>query len=199
MNDALAAELAQLVEDACRAETNVFGYGIWSHHVRHVVEIGRRLAEMRGADVEIVTLAALLHDYAGIRDQALYEEHHLHGAAAARRLLAERGYPADRAEAVAQCILAHRGSVSLARTSPEAECLADADAATHLLNVPSLLYMVYTERRMDIDAGAAWVHAKLERSWAKLTPQAQALMRPDYEAALRTLGPGAAHAPGPGH
>lgn len=189
MNDELAAELAQLVQDACRAETNVFGYGIWSHHVAQVVVIGRRLAEMRGADVEIVTLAALLHDYAGIRDQALYEDHHRHGAEDARRLLAARGYPADRAEAVAQCILAHRGSVPLARTSIEAECLADADAATHFCSVPSLLHMVYTQRRMDIDAGAAWVRAKLVRSWAKLTPQAQALMRADYEAALRTLGP----------
>jgi uncharacterized protein len=182
-------ELRQLVEEACRAETNVFGYGIWSHHVVPVMAIGHQLAELRGADLEIVDLATLLHDYAAIRDADLYAEHHRHGADDARRLLAERGYPDERAEAVAQCILAHRGSVPLARPSVEAECLADADAAAHFRNVPSLLHMVYTQRHLGIDEGAAWVRAKLERSWAKLSPPARALMAPDYEAALHTLRP----------
>ncbi len=40
---------------------------------------------------------------------------------------------------------------------------------------------------MDIDAGTAWVRAKLERSWHKMYPEAQALMRDRYVAALITL------------
>lgn len=33
-------EIEKIVEEACRAETNVFGYDIWAHHILQVVNIG---------------------------------------------------------------------------------------------------------------------------------------------------------------
>lgn len=33
-------EIEKIVGDACRAETNVFGYDIWAHHILQVVNIG---------------------------------------------------------------------------------------------------------------------------------------------------------------
>ncbi len=85
------------------------------------------------------------------------------------------------------CIAAHRGSVPSERSSPEAECLANADAVTHLEQVPSLLHLAFVQHGMGIDEGTRWVKAKLERSWKKLSPQVQAMMRDKYEAALKTL------------
>jgi uncharacterized protein len=59
---------------------------------------------------------------------------------------------------------------------------------SHIQQVPSLLYLAYVRRGMGIEEGAAWVRAKLERTWRKLAPPVQDLIRPDYEAALATLG-----------
>ena len=67
-------EVQRIVEKACSRDTNVFGYGIWVHHILHVVKIGKKLAERFGADPEIVEIAALLHDYAGIKDHSLHKE-----------------------------------------------------------------------------------------------------------------------------
>ena len=50
------------VEEKCKSENNIFGYGIWTHHILSVVKYSKMLAEKIGADVEVVEIAALLHD-----------------------------------------------------------------------------------------------------------------------------------------
>lgn len=183
----LIAEIERIVEEACAQDSNVFGYGIWSHHIIQVARNARRLAPLFGADPEIVEVAAILHDYASVKDQALVAEHHLHGAAEAERLLRGFGYPEERIQAVTHCIVAHRASAPLERETPEAECLANADALTHIEQVPSLLHFAFVQQGMGIDEGTEWVRAKLQRSWGKLSPQVQALAQAAYQAALATL------------
>lgn len=176
------------VERACAAQANAFGYGIWTHHIVTVVGFGRELSERLGADAEIVELAALLHDLAGIRDVRLAPEHHRHGADAARGLLGALLYPPDRTERVAACILTHRASRGLMPETLEARCVASADGMAHIAQVPSLLHLAYTRKGLDTDAGAAWVAAKLRRSYGKLCPVAEALIGARYRAALELLG-----------
>ena len=183
----MLAEIAGIVEEACAKETNIFGYGIWTHHITQVVKHGKRLAEMFGADPEIVEIAALLHDYASVKDEALYRDHHIHGPTEAEKLLRCFGYPQERIEAVKECIAAHRGSVPGGKRSTEAECLANADAMAHIEQVPALLELAFVQRGMRIDEGAEWVRAKLARSWNKLHPAVRAMMQEKYEAALMTL------------
>jgi uncharacterized protein len=185
----IIAEIARIVQDACAQESNVFGYGIWTHHITGVVAHGKRLAEMWGADPELVEIAALLHDYASIVDAALYAEHHIHSAEEAGALLTRLGYPPGRIQIVQECIAAHRGSVPGERKHAEAECLASADAMTHIEQVPALLSFAYVQRGMAIDEGTAWVRAKLQRSWGKLHPGAQEMVKAQYQAALTTLIP----------
>jgi uncharacterized protein len=185
----MIAQIAQMVEKACARESNVFGYGIWTHHVTRVVAHGKRLAEIWGADPEIVEIAALLHDYASIKDAALYAEHHIHGAVEAGKLLTRFHYPAERIRSVQDCIATHRGSVPSEPKSAEAECLANADAMAHIEQVPALLALAFCQRGMGIDQGMAWVRAKLERSWDKLRPDVQERVQGQYRAALTTLTP----------
>ncbi|HMB90783.1 MAG TPA: HD domain-containing protein [Rhodothermales bacterium] len=187
MAHGLIQEIEKIVEDACAADTNIFGYGIWTHHITQVAEQAKKLAPLFGADPEIVEIAALLHDYASVKDEVLYEEHHVHGPIEAEHILKRLDYPLDTIEAVKHAIAAHRASVQVQRRSPEAECLANADAMTHILNVPSLMHLAYVQHGMGIDEGAAWVKAKLERSWAKLQPEVQTLITETYDAALKTL------------
>ncbi len=176
------------VEQACAAPTNAFGYGIWTHHIVWVVRLGRELSERLGADAEIVELAALLHDYAGIKDLQLEPEHHLHSAAEARRLLTALEYPSERAEKVAACIVTHRASQGLVPETLEARCLASADAVAHIAQVPSLLHLAYVRKGLSVDEGAAWVSAKLVRSYGKLCPEAKVLLDEHYSVALKVLG-----------
>ena len=176
-------QIRAIVEEACKKETNIFGYGIWTHHIVYVVQYGKLLAEQLGADAEIVELAALLHDYASIKDESLYRNHHLHGPLEAERILRELDYPEGKIHAVKQCIASHRASIDAERVTPEVVCLASADAMAHIDQVPSLLYLAFVRFGMGIDEGTAWVREKLARSWQKLYPEAQAMMKDRYEAA----------------
>lgn len=184
----LIQEVARIVEQACAAPANIFGYGIWTHHIREVVRLSEDLLAEFGADEEVVTLAALLHDYASVKDERFYAEHHVYGPLEAEHLLTSLSYPPSRIDAVKRCIAEHRGSVRGERTTPEARCLASADALAHIHNVPSLLYFAYVHKRLGIDEGATWVREKLARSWRKLEPSVRERSKERYEAALRTLG-----------
>ena len=180
-------QIERIVEAACAQESNIFGYGIWTHHITRVAENGKRLAKLFGADAEIVEIAALLHDYASVKDAALYQAHHLHGPVEAEKIMQQLGYPPDKIEAVKHCIATHRGSAPSQRRSAEAECLANADAVTHLEQIPSLLHLAFTQHGLGIDEGRRWVREKLDRSWRKLSPPVQAMLRERYEAALTVL------------
>jgi uncharacterized protein len=174
--------ISRIVEDACKKESNFFGYGIWKYHIVYVVGYAKMLAEKAGADVEIVEIAALLHDYAGIKDHALSGDHHIHGAKEAEALLKTLDYPGERIERVKECILCHRGSVPREKSSVEARCVADADAMAHFATLPSLYYLAFTAHGLGVDEANAWVSAKLERSWAKLSAEGKSIIKDRYEA-----------------
>ncbi len=179
-NEEMIKSISNIVEDACKSDSNIFGYGIWSHHIVNVVKYAKGLAEKLNADIEVVEIAALLHDYAGIKDSLLAENHHIHGAFEADKILTEFGYPQDKIQRVKDCILSHRGSVLLERLTPEAECIASADAMAHVCNVPSLLHLAYVNHGMDIDEGKRWVLSKIERSMKKMCPEARDMIDDHY-------------------
>ena len=144
------------------------------------VKYAKLLAEKLNADAEIVEIAALLHDYAGIKDSSMTKEHHIHGATEADGILSKFGYPAERIQRVKECIMTHRGSVMMERLTSEAECIASADAMTHILQVPSLLHLAYVNHDMGIDEEKEWVLNKIERSMKKLCPEAREMIYEHY-------------------
>jgi hypothetical protein len=180
-------KIEEIVEQACAQDTNIFGYGIWTHHITQVAKNGKQLANLFKADEEIVEIAALLHDYASVKDEALYENHHITGPIEAEKILKQLGYASSKIEAVKHCISTHRGSVQSEKRSAEAECLANADALTHIEQIPSLFYLVFVEKGMGIDEGSKWVLEKLKRSWNKLSPPVQEMMKLKYTAVVNTL------------
>lgn len=188
MGETLIDDLATMVESACRSERNVFGYGIWTHHIRRVVEIAKGLAVSYGADAEVVEIAALLHDFAGIRDETRRAEHHIHGADEAERILGGYSYPPEKIELVRKCILNHRGSVPNEKSSPEESCVADADAMAHMQELGSLFYVAYRELGMDIDRGTEWIREKIERDWNKMSARGRARFGKTHEEIRHLLG-----------
>lgn len=181
MNNELIQRISIIVEDACKAETNAFGYGIWSHHVLPMIPIAQELADRVNADKEIVTLAVLLHDYAGIKDQTWIEEHHIWGAKEAEIILKNENLAEDKIERVQKCILAHRGSAIMEKTTEEERCVADADAIVHIDQLASLFYLVYGDRGMDIDEGRRWVRDKLTRDREKMSENGRNMVKQKYD------------------
>lgn len=176
-------EIYTEVEKRCMAKTNAYGIGAWDHHIKLVYEIATNICEEYNADYNIVALAALLHDIASVTDKDLTEEHHIHGAKIAEELLSKYNLSNEQTEHIKKCILNHRGSRLVKKTTPEEICIADADAMAHFYSVPSLLRMVYVEKGLSIDEGSEFVLNKLERSYNKLSSKGKEIIKEKYKAA----------------
>lgn len=94
-------------------------------HVLRVRRLALRIAQAEGADLELVSAAALLHDAGRAEQDRTGACHALLGAQIAREALA--GQPAERVEAVARAIAQHRYRAANPPTSLEARVLYDAD------------------------------------------------------------------------
>ena len=97
-------------------------------HSLRVYQLGEWLAQLEGADIEIVRVAALLHDSCGSSPTSdLRQEHHLASAEFAEQVLTGEGWQKDRIEAVLHCIRAHRFRSTEQPQTIEAKVLFDAD------------------------------------------------------------------------
>jgi uncharacterized protein len=174
-------EVEKIVRETCAKETNEFTHALETHFIP-VVENAKILAEKLGADMEIVTLAAWLHDYASVYDVKLMPEHHLHSLKFAQEILSKLNYPQDKIDQVKHCIEAHRGSQKIPRQTLEAECVASADAMAHITSFPALLILAWKVHKMSYQEGIDFAVAKMERSWNKLIPAARELVEEQYQA-----------------
>ena len=117
----------------------------------------------------------------------MYKEHHIHGVIEAEKILKNLNYPEQKIEAVKHCIENYRGSIPGKRGTPEAECLANADAVAHIENVSSLFYLAYAKFDMGIDDSADWICKKLNRTWNKINPEIRYLVEEKYKSAMNTV------------
>lgn len=180
-------EIYEEVKRRCSLPSNFYGVGAWDHHIEIVYQIAKNNAKLYGANQDIVSLAALLHDIASVTNKDYTEEHHLIGAEIAEELLQKYNLTQEQITLIKKCILNHRGSRLVTKNSPEEICLADADAMAHFYSIPSLLEMVYVEKKLSIDEGAEFVLNKLKRSYNKLSPQGKKIVSSRYKAALLVL------------
>jgi uncharacterized protein len=116
---------ATLAELRGRHGTAEVSFNYRWEHVTTVVNLALKLAELTGADAEIVEAAAWLHDVCKFTDK---ERHPIAGAAYARDFLPTTDFPPEKIEAVAGAISDHMG---LWRDEPltvlESQVLWDAD------------------------------------------------------------------------
>jgi len=177
-------QIEKEVEKRCKNPENKNGYGAWTHHIKSVVDNAILLANRYNADVEVVTLAALLHDVAAVTKGEYAEEHHIYGADIAEELLTKLNYPEDKIELIKKCILNHRARRLTKKNTIEEICVADADAMAHFDNIPSLFNLVYAEMNLSIDEGAKFVKEKLQRSYNKLSKESKEFYKSKYENAM---------------
>lgn len=101
----------------------------WHDHVQAVVELSAELAKKYHADVQLVRLAALLHDISLIENQ---EPHDELSATKAYYFLVSENVPEAMAQQVKNIVLRHRAKVFVPETLEE-KILATADAIAHFL------------------------------------------------------------------
>ncbi len=181
--DKIIEEIYLEVKRRCMQPSNAYGIGAWDHHIELVYKVATEICYQYGAQYDIVALASLLHDVASVTDKEYTKDHHIIGAKIAEELLMPYGLSPQDVALIKKCILNHRGSVLVDKTTPEEVCVADADAMAHFYSVPSLLRMVYVEKKMSIDDGADFVYNKLQRSYNKLSDKGKEIILPNYEAA----------------
>lgn len=163
------------------------GYSMYEEHVKYVVENAIKLAKRYNADIEIVELAALLHDIAVISEIGDREEHHINGSIIAEKLLTKYNYPKDRIERVKQCVLNHSGLKEYPRNTIEEEILADADVMSHFDYIPGLFFVAYKRRNLDINEATMWVKNKLERDYNKLSDRTKEELKDRYKNIMEVL------------
>lgn len=59
------------------------------------------------------------------------------------------------------------------KTTKEEVCVADADAISHYDALPSLFYLAFVQRKLNIDDGVEFVKNKLERSYNKMSKESK--------------------------
>lgn len=180
--DNIINEIYDEVKKRCMLPSNTYGIGAWDHHIALVYKIALDICRDYKANPNIVALGALLHDVAAVTDKAYAKEHHIIGAQIAEELLTPFQIKKEDLELIKKCILNHRGSRLAIKNTLEEICVADADAMAHFYSVPSLLRMVYVEKKMNIDDGALFVYNKLERSYNKLSDKGKEIILPHYQA-----------------
>ena len=136
------------------------------YHINPVVEIAKRMAKDLDADIEIVEIAAYMHDITKITGER--KDHHITGAIYTQEFLKNYNIEEDKVNRIMDCIKSHRGNSEFPRDTIEQKIIATADAVAHIEHPLTLFYAWYGRRNCSIDDGADGILKKLRKSWDKI-------------------------------
>lgn len=170
----------EYVTGECSSSRNAFGSAFFEQHVLVVREYSALLAKALGADAEIVELAAYLHDMGAVSDFAALSRHPAAGAEIAQKVLQEQGYPAERTERVARCVMSHSSPVQMGGGLPEEVCLSNADAMSQITKPSYWLYYAFQVRQFGFAEGREWLRQRVESNWVALIPPARQLIEREH-------------------
>jgi uncharacterized protein len=179
-------EIKKFVEEESLKPGSKYGYEPFVYHFVPMVRYAEELAEELGADKEIVSISAWLHDIGSV----MYgrEDHHITGARIAEEKLRELGYPEEKIERVKNCILNHRGSQENNPTTLEEKIISDADALSNFDNIPGIFKAAFVYENLDQKEAGEAVRRKLENKWNQLHfDNSKRIIRPKYEAMMTIL------------
>lgn len=185
INEEIIDKARAFVKEECGKESSKYGHEPYGSHFVHMHNRAKELAEKFGADVEVVRLAAWLHDIGSI----IYgrENHHITGAKIAGEKLKEWGYPEEKIGKVKKCILNHRGSVINEKESVEEQIISDADAICNFDNIAGIFNAAFIEGNNQLLA-TKYVKKKLGNCYKKLSSGSKEIVKDKYDAAMLLFG-----------
>jgi uncharacterized protein len=179
-NAMIVEAIREYVAGECNSSKNAFGPAFFEQHLSVVIEYAGRLGEALGADLEIIELAAWLHDLSAVQDFAALPKHPALSAETARKLLQEKDYPSERIERVAKCIASHSAPVQTGDALPEEVCVSNADAMSQIVKPVYWLYYMFRVRQFGFAEGRDWLRQRVESNWAALIPPAREIVENEY-------------------
>jgi uncharacterized protein len=186
MGRAIVHHIKEYVISECKKPSSKYGEGPFEFHFVPMAKHAKTIAKKLGADVEVVEIAAWLHDIGSIIHGRV--DHHITSAKIAEEILKKNNYPIGKIKLVKKCILNHRGSVNNKKNSIEEKIIADADAVSNFDMPPGLFQAAYYYEKLDQGAGIKSVREKLQRKYKKLCfKESKELVREKYKAAMLLL------------
>lgn len=157
-------------------------YDFWNEHIKFVYQESVELAKKYKADIEIVSLGALLHDIALIKKVGDRKDHHINGKELANKVLTDYNYPQNKKERVLNCVLNHRSSKN--GTTIEELCVADADILAHFDNIPMLFNSGFNRNNKTLDSIREWLKDCFEKDYNDLSDKTKEIFRSRYNTIL---------------
>jgi uncharacterized protein len=160
-----AAQEAALADSRVHWHGNDVAFNYRWEHVQAAVRLAIRLADLTGADREIVEAAAWLHDVAKPHSK----RHGRDGAVAARQILARTDFPPEKIDAVADAVAKHVGLFTDASLEPiEAAVVWDADKLSKL-GATAVLHFIGYEVLVGEGATVKWLEQLSNLAWQERT------------------------------
>jgi len=185
MKNEIIEKIKKFVEEECKKD--FLSKEILMNHFLPVRNYAIQLANKKNADLDIVEIAAWLHDIGSI----FYgrKNHHVTGAEIAEKKLRELNYPEDKIEKVKKCILNHRGSISNLRESIEEQIIAEADSLSFFDNVEGyILWVIENDKIKNQRQIKLSVKQKAQNKWNQLSDESKELIKSKYDAVLLLFG-----------
>jgi len=154
-------------------------YDFWNEHIKYVYKESIKLAKEYNADIEIVSLGALLHDIALINKVGDRKDHHINGEVIAKEILERLDYDKDKLNRVLKCIYNHRSSKNA--ESIEEICVADADILAHFDNIPMLFNSAFVRNNISLNEIRTWMKECFEKDYNDLSDRTKETFKEQYQ------------------
>ena len=154
-------------------------YDFWNEHIKYVYKESIKLAKEYNADIEIVSLGALLHDIALINKVGDRKDHHINGEVIAKEILERFDYDEDKLNRVLKCVYNHRSSKNA--ESNEEKCVADADILAHFDNIPMLFNSAFTRNNIPLNEIRKWMKECFEKDYNDLSDRTKETFKEQYQ------------------
>ena len=154
-------------------------YDFWNEHIKYVYKESIKLAKEYNADIEIVSLGALLHDIALINKVGDRKDHHINGEVIAKEILERLDYDKDKLNRVLKCIYNHRSSKNA--ESIEEICVADADILAHFDNLPMLFNSAFVRNNISLNEIRTWMKDCFEKDYNDLSDRTKETFKEQYQ------------------
>lgn len=154
-------------------------YDFWNEHIKYVYQESIKLAKEYNADIEIVSLGALLHDIALINKVGDRKDHHINGEVIAKEILERLDYDKDKLNRVLKCIYNHRSSKNA--ESIEEICVADADILAHFDNIPMLFNSAFVRNNISLNEIRTWMKDCFEKDYNDLSDRTKETFKEQYQ------------------
>ena len=181
----IVEEIRKFVEEECNNPASKYGKEPYEFHFVPMVSYAKELAKKQNVDIELIELAAWLHDIGSIICGR--ENHHITGAEIAEKKLRELDYSEEKIVIIKKCIFNHRGSQLNSLESVEEQIIADADAMSNFDNIPGIFKAAFMYENKTQGEAKDSARIKLQNKWNQLSSASKILVKDKFEAAMILL------------